>query len=81
VPTALAVPATPKTKEATFTITALDVGTPAVRPGHMAELEAENQVLVAACKAILHRLRAGGISIGATYEYMLHAAITAAGRR
>jgi hypothetical protein len=72
---------TPKTAEATFTITAVDVGSEAVRPGHMAELEVENRVLLEACKAVLHRIRSGGIAIGATHEYMLHAAITAAGRR
>lgn len=80
-PTDLAVPATPKTEEATFTITALDVGSPAVRPGHMADLEAENRVLLAACRTVLHRIRSSGIAIGAAYEYALQAAITAAGRR
>lgn len=80
-PTDIAVSATPKTEEATFTITARDVGSAAVRPGHMAELEAEHRVLLAACKAVLHRIRSGGVAIGASYEYMLQASIMAADRR
>lgn len=67
---------TPKTAEATFTITVKDVGSPAVRPGNMAQLEEERQALLLVCKATLTRVRSGN-GISAAHEFMLEAAIKA----
>lgn len=74
--TDLAVLATPKTQEATFTITARDVGTDAVRPGNMAQLEEERRAPLLACKAVLGRMREGG-SLSAVHEFMLECAVGA----
>lgn len=63
------------TDAATFTITALDVGSQAVRPGCMAELEQERELLLQAAKLTLSRIRSGRNPIGATYEFVLDAAI------
>lgn len=68
-------PATPKTDAATFTITARDVGSKAVRPGHMAELEEERKVLLLTAITVLNRIRGSNIQIGAPYEFMLESAI------
>lgn len=54
--------ATPKTDFAQFTVTPRDVGSQAIRPGHMAELEQERQVLLLAAKLTLKRIRAGKVS-------------------
>lgn len=68
---------TPKTDAATFVITAKDVGSPAVRPGHMAELEEHRQAMLLTCKLVLRRVRKGNIPIGAAYEMALEYAIKA----
>ena len=68
---------TPKTEAAKFTITAMDIGTQAVRPGHMAELEEERLALLLACKATLTRIRSG-VGISAMHEFMLEAAVKVA---
>lgn len=66
---------TPLTAAATFRITGLDVGTEAVRPGCMAEVEEGRHVLLSAAKIVLRRLREGHISIGAAHEAALENAI------
>jgi hypothetical protein len=68
----------PRTEASTFTISPLDVGSLAVRPGCMADVEHERQVLLLACKLVLGRIRTGQVPIGATYEYALEAAIKSA---
>lgn len=68
-------PKNPKTEASTFTITALDVGTYACRPGAMAELEQDRAQLLTASKLVLERLRQCNIMIGAHFEYALEAAI------
>lgn len=69
---------TPKTVSATFEITPLDVGSRAVRPGHMAELEQERDALLLVCKLALRRLQSQNVSIGAPYEALLEFTIKAA---
>ena len=64
-----------KTQESTFVITPKDVGTEAVRPGCMADLERRNAALIAAAKLLLNRVRESNISIGATYEFVLQNAV------
>lgn len=49
--------ATPRTNESSFIITALDVGSAAVRPGCMAEVEEERNLLLVAAKVALNRLQ------------------------
>ena len=71
---------TPATDAAKFIVTERDVGTEAVRVGHMAELEEQRQVLLLAAKLILGRIRAGQIQVGAVYEYALSMAIKQAGQ-
>ena len=71
---------TPATDAAKFTITQRDIGSEAVRPGHMAELEEQRQVLLLAAKLVLGRIRVAKIQIGATYEYALAMAIKQAER-
>ena len=63
------------TERSTFTITALDVGSPAVRPGCMADLEAQHQLLLVAAKGVLNRIQAGNFHVGAVFEYALEQAI------
>lgn len=46
----------PDTEAATFTITAADVGTRAVRPGCMADLEQQRDVLLIAARVALKRV-------------------------
>lgn len=70
-----AVQQTPITERSTFTITALDVGSPAVRPGAMAELEQHHQLLLRTSKAVLTRIQNGNIQVGAVFEYALERAI------
>ena len=66
---------TPRTAEATFTITPLDVGTKAVRPGHMADMEQQRDVLLIAAKLALKQIQGSGIRIGGQFEFALAAAI------
>lgn len=66
---------TPLTDSARFTVTKLDVGSEAVRPGLMAEIEQERQMLLLAAKLVLGHVRAGGIPIGAAHELALENAI------
>lgn len=73
-------PVTPKTDAATFVITTRDVGSKAVRPGLMAEMEEERKVLLLTCVTILNRVRGSNVPIGATYEFMLESAIKAVSR-
>lgn len=68
------------TEASTFTITEVDVGTLAVRPGCMAEVEQERLLLLSAAKLILATLRAKK-PIGASYEFILEAAVRAAEAR
>lgn len=68
------------TEASTFAITAADVGTLAVRPGCMAEVEQERHLLLVASKLILATLKAGK-QLGSTYEFILEAAIRAAEAR
>ena len=70
-----AVPEPTRTAGATFKITFLDIGSPAVRPGCMAAIEEERAVLLAAAKLVLKRIRDGKINIGAVQEYALESAI------
>lgn len=65
---------TPRTAEATFVISSLDVGSQAVRPGCMADLEQEREVLLLAAKLVLERIRRGG-ALDSICEYALDAAI------
>jgi hypothetical protein len=74
VQTDLTLPATPKTQAATFTITPRDVGSEAVRPGHMADVELQRRALLLACKAVQGRIKAG-LQMSAALEYMLDVAI------
>ncbi len=67
--------ATPRTTQATFTITEADVGTPAVRPGISHDLELERAALLIAGKAVLKRIREGNIHLGAAQETALEVAI------
>jgi hypothetical protein len=67
--------ATPLTDAARFTITKLDVGSEAVRPGLAAELEQERRMLLMAARLVLSRLRAARIDIGSPYEFALEQAI------
>lgn len=69
---------TPQTEAATFVITPKDVGSKAVRPGVMAELEQERRVLLLACRTVLNRIQGSKIAIGAHYEFMLESAVKAA---
>lgn len=48
------------TEASKFTITAKDVGTEAVRPGCMADLEQQRNLLLAAAKMARKRLQDGG---------------------
>ena len=66
---------TPKTEGAKFVVTELDVGTVAVRHGHMADLEERHQVLLAAAKLVLTRVGEGKAVIGAAHEWALRCAI------
>jgi hypothetical protein len=65
---------TPRTAEATFVITALDVGGTAVRPGWMADLEHERNTLLAATRLVLGRLKAGQ-PVEAPYQEALEVAV------
>lgn len=65
----------PKTDAVKFLITPRDVGSEAVRPGHMAELEERYQVLLLSAKLTLNRLRQSGARVGAETEYALAMAI------
>lgn len=69
---------TPRTDSARFRITSLDVGSEAVRLGHMAELEHEHYVLITAAKLALHRLQNSGDAVAV---FALQAAIKATGER
>ena len=69
-----------KTQESTFVITPKDVGTEAVRPGCMADLEERLEVLLTAAKLVQQRLEQSKIAIGAPYEYALKAGIRVAER-
>ena len=66
---------TPITDRARFRITDLDVGTEAVRPGAMAEVESGQRVLLAIAKLTLKRIRETNSRIGAAHEYALECAI------
>ena len=68
-------PPTPITAGATFTITPLDVGSDAVRPGCMADLEQQHALLLIAGRAVLKRIQARKIEVGAVFEYALERAI------
>lgn len=70
---------TPKTDVAKFTITARDVGTEAVRPGHMAELEEQRQALLLAAQIVLQRGRRGQSKLDSVSEHVLETAIKVAG--
>lgn len=63
------------TARSKFTITAVDVGTEAVRPGVAEQLEQERDALLLAGEAVLERIRKSQIGIGAAHEFALEAAI------
>ncbi len=63
------------TEGAKFTITALDVGTDAVRPGMMADLEAQRQALLVAAKLVLMRHNAGQSSLDYVSQHALDVAV------
>jgi hypothetical protein len=71
---------TPITESSTFAITQKDVGTLAVRPGCMAEVEQERLLLLNAAKLILATLKAGKPA-GPSYQFILEAAVRAAEAR
>ena len=64
------------TEASKFTITASDVGTEAVRPGCMEDLEQQRNVLLAAARMALKRIEDGGGDAVATVA--LRAAVAAA---
>lgn len=67
---------TARTEDSTFTITALDVGTQAVRRGCMAVVEEERNVLLAAAKVALHRLQSRKpADMDGVAEFALEAAV------
>lgn len=66
------------TDASTFLITALDVGTPAVRPGVAAQLEQERTVLLIAAKAILAAAKTGAVQLGARHLAVLDTAVRVA---
>ena len=66
---------TPKTDEVRFLITARDVNTEAVRPGHMAEMEEQRQVLLVAAKLVLQRAEAGKTTLDAISQFALESAV------
>jgi hypothetical protein len=68
------------TESSTFTITAADIGTLAVRPGCMAEVEQERLLLLNAAKLIVATLKAGK-PVGPSYQFILEAAVRAAEAR
>lgn len=68
----------PITDAARFVVTPLDVGSDAVRPGCMANIERDRQALLIASRMVLNRLRDGNIQIGAAYEFALQTAVTMA---
>lgn len=72
---------TPLTDAARFVITPKDVGSDAVRPGLMAELEHERYLLLCAARVALAHIKAGNIGIGAGYEFLLEAAVKVAEER
>jgi len=63
------------TERSTFTITQLDVGSRAVRPGVAEQLEQERNALLVAGKAALAKIRESDIRIGAAHEFALEAAV------
>lgn len=69
---------TPKTDVAKFTITAKDVGSPAVRAGHMAELEEEHRALLIAVRIALQRGKSGHSKLDSITEHCLTAALRVA---
>ena len=72
---------TPITDSATFVITLLDVGSRAVRPGVMGDIELERAALLIAAKAVLRHIREGKVAIGAVQEMALETAVRIAEKR
>ena len=66
---------TPKTDEVRFLITVRDVGTEAVRPGHMAEMEEQRKVLLIAAKLALLRAQRGKYELDGLTQFALEAAV------
>lgn len=66
------------TDSSTFLITALDVGTPAVRPGVAAQLEQERTVLLIAAKAVLAAAKVGAVELGPRHFAVLDTAVRVA---
>ena len=66
---------TPITDGARFTITPLDVGSEAVRPGMMADVEAHRQALFVAAKIVLQRHNAGQSTLDAVSQHALDTAV------
>jgi hypothetical protein len=71
----LAKSSTPRTDEVKFTVTQRDVGTEAVRAGHMAEMEEQRKVLLVAAKLVLDRARSAKSTLDAISEFSLEAAV------
>jgi hypothetical protein len=65
---------TPKTDALKFTITPKDVGSEAVRAGHMAEMEEQRQVLLVAVRLVLERARSGKATLDSISQFALETA-------
>ena len=65
---------TPKTDELKFVITPKDVGSEAVRAGHMAEMEEQREVLMVAAKLVMQRAAAGNATLDAVSQNALEVA-------
>lgn len=68
----------PRTNAAKFSITESDVGSEAVRPGHMADVEEERHTLLVAAKLVLLRHKTGKAKLDAISEVALDAAVKVA---
>jgi len=66
------------TDSSTFLITALDVGSPAVRPGVAAQLEQERAVLLIAARAILAAAKVGAVQLPPRHFAVLETAVKVA---
>ena len=70
---------TPLTQSVQFKITPKDVGSQAVRAGHMAELEERCHTLLVAAKLVQQRAQTGNTTLDAISEHALEAAVQIAG--
>jgi hypothetical protein len=66
---------TPTTDAVKFTVTPKDVGSQAVRAGHMAELEERCHTLIVAAKLVLQRSENGKARLDAVSEHALSLAL------